>query len=195
MQEKNCFIDLETTGTDPEIHAIHQLAGIIEIDNKRIEHFDIKVNPGDAKISPEALEIAGVSVHEIREYPPAEEGFRDLKKILDGYINQYDKKDKFNFIGYNANFDDRFLRIFWRDNYYGSYFRWPALDVANLAGVMLIKKRDDPLLLNFKLMTVARYFGIKIAPEKLHDALYDIEITRELFNKIRYQYASIRSPN
>lgn len=74
MIEKNCFIDLETTGTDPGIHAIHQLAGIL-----------------------------------------------------------------------------------------------------------LRNERNDPKLPDFKLLTVCKYLGIPVDETKLHDALYDIELTRELF--------------
>ena len=94
MIEKNCFIDLETTGTNSEIHAIHQIAGIIEIAGNRVEHFDIKVNPGVRRIEKEALEIAGVTEEIIKEYPPAEEGYNALKKILNGYVKQYDNPKK-----------------------------------------------------------------------------------------------------
>lgn len=37
---------------------------------------------------------------------------------------------------------------------------------------------------NFKLMTVARTMGIEIDENKLHDATYDIELTRDIFYKI-----------
>ena len=47
-----------------------------------------------------------------------------------------------------------------------------------------------PFLKDFKLKTVAEKMKIPLDPEKLHDALYDVEITVELFdriNKIRKQ--------
>ena len=34
---------------------------------------------------------------------------------------------------------------------------------------------------NFKLITVAKAAGIEIDPNKLHDAMYDVNITKELF--------------
>lgn len=37
---------------------------------------------------------------------------------------------------------------------------------------------------NFKLMTVARTMGIEIDENKLHDATYDIELTRDIFYRI-----------
>lgn len=37
---------------------------------------------------------------------------------------------------------------------------------------------------NFKLMTVAKTMGIEIDENKLHDATYDIELTRDIFYKI-----------
>lgn len=37
---------------------------------------------------------------------------------------------------------------------------------------------------NFKLMTVAKTMGIEIDENKLHDATYDIELTRDIFYRI-----------
>jgi len=38
---------------------------------------------------------------------------------------------------------------------------------------------------NFKLMTVAEEIGIKIEEEKLHNATYDIYLTREIYRRIK----------
>jgi hypothetical protein len=40
-------------------------------------------------------------------------------------------------------------------------------------------------LSNFKLASVARYCGIKVDDSRLHDSLYDIELTRGLWLSAR----------
>ena len=37
---KELFFDLETTGTNPGKHGIHQISGLIRIDGKELEKFD-----------------------------------------------------------------------------------------------------------------------------------------------------------
>ena len=34
---------------------------------------------------------------------------------------------------------------------------------------------------NFKLMTVARFLGIEVDESQLHDALYDVKLTKEIY--------------
>ena len=104
------------------------------------------------------------------------------------YIEKFDRNDKFHFIAYNANFDDNFMRSFFKknnDNYYGSWFYWPPLDVANLAGAYLANSRSK--MINFKLMTVANFLGFEADSGKAHDALYDIETTIKVFDYLKRQ--------
>lgn len=54
------FYDLETTGTNPARHGIHQISGKIVIDGKEMETFDYHVQPNPkAQIEPKALEVGG----------------------------------------------------------------------------------------------------------------------------------------
>jgi len=41
-----------------------------------------------------------------------------------------------------------------------------------------------PSMPNFKLMTVAKHIGLDIDESKAYDAIYDVEITREIFKKL-----------
>ena len=54
-----------------------------------------------------------------------------------------------------------------------------TLDVYVLATQKLLKERSK--LLDFKLNTVCSYVGITIDDSQLHDAIYDIKLTRELY--------------
>ena len=179
---KQYFCDLETTGTDPAKHGIIQIAGAIVIDGEMKETFDWKVRPlrGDM-VSPEACKVTGVTIEQMREFPEAPVVFGQLLELLNRYVDKFNKKDKFFFVGFNSTFDDDFLRRFWEKNgdvYYGSWFWWPSIDVAVLAANKLGDARAG--MPNFKLTTVAEYLGIK-AEGSAHDAGYDIELTRKLY--------------
>lgn len=155
---KQFFIDIETNQSlDPKTGIITQLAGIIRIDNTIREKINFKDN------------IYG-----------------NFKNVLDKYIDKFNPKDKFFFIGYNSKFDTDFIRELFlknKDNYYGSYFYNPSIDVMNIAAYRFMIKSIHPE--NFKLSTVCKHLGIKITDSKLHDASYDIEKTYNLYLKLR----------
>lgn len=184
------YFDLETTGVNPQVHGIHQISGMIEIDGEIKEKLDFHVAPNQhALIDKEALKIAGVTHEQILAYPPMREVYRKIIAMLSKYVDRYDKTDKFFLCGYNnAAFDNQFFRGFFAqnyDNYFGSWFWSNSLDVMVLATLALADKRAK--LQNFKLATVAEAMGVKVEEADLHDAMYDIYLTKEIFDKIRNQ--------
>ena len=182
---KKFFYDLETTGVDHRRNGIHQLAGCIEIDGEIVENFNFKVAPNPkAIIEEEALKVGGVTLEQIQAYEAMDKVFRKFKVLLSKYCDPYDKSDKMYLVGFNnAHFDDNFLRAWFTqngDSYFGSWFHAGSLDVMVLASQYLIERRHN--MPNFKLMSVAREVGISIDESKLHDANYDILITRSVYN-------------
>lgn len=187
MAEKLLIYDCETTGVDSKECAIHQLSGMIVIDGEVKEKFDIKMRPHDgAKISDEALEVSGVTLEQISQYPTQFEGYRQITEILAKHVDKFNKQDKFHLAGYNnRSFDDMFFRaMFERQNdvYFGSWFWSDSIDAMILASGYLRGKRSQ--MVNFKLSTVAAACGIKVEAEKLHDANYDLELTYRLIKGI-----------
>lgn len=187
--------DLETTGTNPAQHGIHQIAGIILIDGKEKERFEIKLRPNPkAKIEQEALDVANVTLEQIMEYQSMEDGYQEFIKILSKYVDKFNKTDKLFLLGYNnAGFDDNFLRgLFLQngDKYFGSRFWADPMDVRVLAIRQLAPVRHQ--MENFKLKTVARQMGIEVDESKLHDAVYDVELTLEIFKRLRLTDSEIR---
>ena len=87
-------------------------------------------------------------------------------------------------VGYNnATFDNQFLRGFFLQNgdvYFGSWFWANSIDVMVLASAYLATRRPD--MENFKLSTVARTLGVDVQSASLHDAMYDIELTKAVFD-------------
>lgn len=130
--------------------------------------------------------MAGVTLEQVQSYQPMEDGYRQLVGILSKYVNKFDKRDKMYLVGYNnAGFDNSFLRALFQqcgDKYFGSWFYPNCMDVYVMVTPFLMGARND--MENFKLMTVAKTMGIEIDENKLHDATYDIELTRDIFYKI-----------
>lgn len=156
---KLLFFDLETTGVKFWRNGIHQIGGIVDIDGQEAERFDIRLAPNPAAtIEQEALDVAGVTLEQVQSYQPMEEGYRQLVGILSKYVNKFDKRDKMYLVGYNnAGFDNNFLRALFQqcgDKYFGSWFYPNCI------------------------------MGIEIDENKLHDATYDIELTRDIFYRI-----------
>lgn len=185
------FYDLETTGTNPGRNGIHQISGEIVIDGKSVETFDFKVQPNPkAQIEDAALAVGGVTREQIMAYPPMGQVYTQLVTMLAKYVNKYDKTDKFHLVGYNnRGFDDNFFRGFFLqngDNYFGSWFWADSIDVLVLASTFLADRRAD--LPNFKLATVADFLGIDTTAGKLHDASFDIYVTKAVFDFIMSKF-------
>lgn len=181
---KKLFFDLETTGVILNQHGIHQIAGMVEINDRIKEKFDFRVKPRDGcVIDPEALKTGGVTEEEILAYPSMKSVYNKLKMLLAKYVNRFDKTDKFHLVGFNnRGFDDKFLRRFFEDNddpFFGAWFHFDSLDCVTLACEYLLDRR--PKMSNFKLKTVAKELGIVVDESKLHDGVYDLEITRSVY--------------
>lgn len=196
-EQKIIFIDVETTGVDPERNGLTQLSGCVQIGDEVKESFDFFIRPFlKDEIETAALEVTGFDRRQflLPDHPNylAVEGqnFEDPRDVYDRvaamlgkYVNQYDKADKFQFVGYNAHsFDMPFMRRFWEKNgnrFFGSWFWYPCLDVMLVWAQILQPVRAE--LTNFKLATVAKHCGIKVDDTRLHDSQYDVELTRSLW--------------
>lgn len=181
---KQVFIDVETTGVMHWKNSVHQISGGVYIDDKLKDTFDFKVCPHErAIIDPIALDIGGLTNEQVLSYPHRTEVYPQLVEILGKHVNKFDKTDKYFFCAYNAHFDNAFMRAFFKqcgDNYFGSWFWSSNIDVMVLAAEYL--KNDRHKMENFKLMTVAKFLGIEVDESKAHDALYDIEITKSVYD-------------
>lgn len=186
---KDIFIDVETTGLNTNTCAIWQLSGIIEIDGIERETFNLFARPDpDQTITLAAMGATGYSLEKLMKHNLSqEELYIKFLDILDSYINKFDKNDKFNFIGYNSHsFDSNFIRrLFTRNNnnFYGSYFYHPSIDVMILAAFAAIGQRDK--LSDFKLTTVAESLGLTVDVANAHDAQYDVKLTKDIYKLIQ----------
>lgn len=190
---KAFYFDVETGGLDATTTGMTQLAAIVVIDGKQVDSISLDINPysynKEVVISPEALEVTRKTEEEIKGYPSSAEQFAKFINFLDKYIDKFDKTDKFTPVGYNSQFDMNFLREWFKDNghkFFGSYFIHKDVDVfalvKHLEFLGLIKDAQ-----NHKLGTMCTYFGVELG-EDAHDAIADIEATRELYQTLVERY-------
>ena len=178
------FFDVETTGVNPKLHSIHQLAGCIEVNGEVVEYFDIRCKPyPKAQIDPGALKVCNVTEAQIMAYPDMKIAYKQLILMLSKYIDKFDTKNKAHLVGFNNRFfDDVFLRVFFElngDLYIGSWFYTDSLDCIVLASQYLLDRREG--MQNFKQGTVAKELGIEVDKTRLHDARYDVELLRKIY--------------
>lgn len=179
---KKLYLDLETTGLDPEKSGIIQIAGIIDPGEGVMPvEFDYYMRPfRNDVISEEALAVTGKTLMQVMNYPDARGVHKQLTTMLGKYVDRYDSEDKFLLCGYNSTFDANFLRAWFTkcgNTFFGSYFWHPPIDIMAVAGWVLQNERHS--MENFKLATVAAHLQLPI-PENMHDAMADIVLTKEI---------------
>jgi DNA polymerase-3 subunit epsilon len=186
---KCIFIDTETTSANPDRGGLIQLSGIIEIDGTIAEEFDIHTNIfKNDEVTEEALQTNGYTLEQIYGFSHPNKAFVEFRKLLEKYVDPYNKADKFIALAYVANFDNTVLREWFRKNgsqYFGSYFWHPWIDIFNLAAYLYQDQRAQ--FENFKMKTVAAYLGIECDQEQCHGALYDTKIARQIYYKLTSQ--------
>lgn len=185
MQQKLFFCDVETTGTNPEVHQLWSLDGEIVIDGALKDRVSIRSSLFQGvEVDEIALETSNITKEEIVNYDHPTNCYMMLSNNLSNRINKYDKQDKAFFVAYNATFDMDFTRSFFEragDNYFHSYFFWPAIDVAQLALMALWRRRHA--MPNFKQNTVAKELGFDVDESKLHESGYDLSLLKAIFYK------------
>lgn len=186
---KLLWLDTETTGLNKEKCDIIQLAGIVIIDGEEKERFNFHCQPINwENIEPASFEKTKMTIEKLKEFPMPQELYLKLIELLNKYIDRYNKDDKFFIAGHNVQFDLEFLKNFFLkmgDKYFGSYFYYKTVDLMYFATILhtagLIK------LTSWKLGDIANYLQIEV-DDNLHDALYDIDLTRKCFCKLFAKY-------
>lgn len=186
--KKILWLDTETTGLNPKVHGLREVAFIIEIDGVEAEKGVFKINPfsytsKNVEIDDYALSISNVTVSELLTYDRSSYCFKEFMNVLTKYVNVNDKDDVFVIAGYNVSFDVGFIKAWFREmglsDSYKGLFHYKNLDVFPLVITLkhlgLIDTVDD------KLKTICDYFNIKL---DAHKAISDIEATKKLYELI-----------
>jgi len=179
---KLLFLDLETTGLDPKKNSVVQLSGVIEIDGKVVDSFNLDCAPfAEDHINDKALKVTGKTKEQILDYPQPRTVFKSFVKILNRHVDKFDKQDKFYMVGQNIKFDYDFLNEWFKkngnDHMYGLIF-FHLIDLIALATAFKLAGKINPK--DMKLKTIADEFDIVF---KQHDAMDDIRATWAIFHK------------
>lgn len=186
---KILYYDLETTGLDHKQHAPIQFAGLLEIDGQLEMELNYTMKPyPDDLIDRRALEVNGRTMEEIQTFDDPTEVLGWILERLGAHVNIRDRSDQIFLCGYNnIHFDDQFMREWFikarRPQYdFMNHFWNESLDMRVLCAAALARERKD--MPNFKLVTVARHFGIEVDDAKAHEAMYDAELVRALSRRV-----------
>lgn len=177
------WIDVETTGLDRHRNGIIQIAGLVDIDGEILERFDLQMNP-EAEFDPASQEIHGISQREIALYPAKQETFERFKALLDRYVRSDVPESRFHPGGYNVRFDLGFLEQWFhdmKDPGLSPYFRRERIDPSHMMKAFQ-EYRGRQLMPSWSLRAVAAQMGFSYAQR--HDALEDVEITREIHRRL-----------
>lgn len=189
--KKIFWFDTETTGTDPKIHGIVQLAVLMEVNNKVEEAFNarMRILPGKI-VDPKALEVTGLTQAQVtKDFEDPVVVYEELNEFMKRHGTGL-KEDRFIMAGYQSQFDCDMLNSWFNSISEGPYAYWkylqhspidvlPTLRAMRYAGII-----DTP---DTKLGTMCKYFGIEI---NAHDAFSDIKATRELTTKVFHKIFS-----
>lgn len=168
-------LDLETTGLDVTTDLPIQLACKVIRGDKQVASHSFFINP-EREISPEITKLTGITNEIVRtgySLPLAAEKWNEIA------WNNYPTW----LVGYNlVNFDLPILQNFLARHNPNRFKHPPLLGVIDVMFLCCqhFKQKKWP-----KLIDSGRRLGIQFDPDALHDALADVELTWEVYKKIK----------
>jgi DNA polymerase III subunit epsilon len=169
------FIDLETTGLDPELHEIIEFAAIkTRIDDEKIEIIstaEFKIFP-EYPVDPFIAKLNGYNEDQWdRESVSPEEALGGIFSLL---------RDTWH-AGSNPKFDESFLKVLAKKLHwnYPRISNYHLLDVSTMAFPLLVNGNVERL----KQETIAKYYGIDGGGHRaMADAMQCLSILAKLNN-------------
>jgi DNA polymerase III subunit epsilon len=173
------FLDTETSGLDPKVHGILQIAAEFHQDGKLIKSFNEKCNTNIKTIDLGALKVNKVAFGSIKNLTPNEVV---LKLFVDFILGL---PANTIIAGHNVSFDINFLKEWLTVNGvtgWGSIFSHRVLDTYPLAAYLkeIGAIKTDKLHLE----NIAEALNIAVNKSDLHSAQYDVELTAKIYYKI-----------
>lgn len=190
MRKHNiAFIDLETTGLDPEKHEIIEIGCVLVKQVPRdglgaglevIEEFDLKIKPEHIETAdPEALAINGYNSADWLFAVDLPAAMKVVSEKTDGAI----------LIAHNLTFDWLFLEKAFAKTGVPNKMDFRRLDLLSIAFAKLYDKLE---IQRFSLYSLCKYFGIE--NERAHTALSDtrasVESIKNFLTSINFPYFS-----
>ncbi len=173
------FIDTETTGTDPNVHEIIELAVIIARQVERpgrgpkidiIEEAEWKIKPKRIeKAEPEALRVNGYNEVDWMFAIDREKAMKEFAKKTESCI----------FVSHNLTFDYAFVSKAFEETVVDNRMHYGKLDTISIAFARLY---DAPQADRFSLKSLCTL--LKVDNAKAHTALADTRALVEVYRKM-----------
>ena len=162
------LVDIETTGLSPRTDEIIEIGAIKVKENKIIDKYDSLIRI-DRPLNPFITNLTGITNEMLQKG-------KDSMQVLEEFM---DFTGQNIIIGHNVNFDINFIYDKC-EIYLDSYFKNDFIDTMRIA------KKIMPNCRNYKLGTLAEMFNVDY--KNAHRGLKDVEITYEVYNKLK-EYA------
>ncbi len=169
------FIDVETTGFDPDVAEIIELAVVIA---KMKDGELVVTDQLDVKIRPEHIEDADPQALRINGYNEADWLF--AVNLEDAMKSFADKTEGAIFVAHNITFDHGFIAKAFKKTGIENKMHYHKLDTISIAFAVLHGNDDEMNKLSLK--ALAEYYGIE--NKKAHTAFADTYATYEVFKKM-----------
>ena len=159
------LVDIETTGLSPRTDEIIEIGAIKVKENKIIDTYNTLIKI-DRNLNPFITKLTGIT-NKMLETGKGRD--KALEEFVDFTGNEI-------IMGHNVNFDINFIYdkcLSYLDYYLSNDF----------VDTMRIAKHILPNIQNYKLGTLANYFGVDYS--SAHRGLKDVEITYEVYNKLK----------
>jgi len=182
VKHKVLWLDTETTGVDHRANAPIQIAALATIGYEEVGQFEALFQPWKgAAIEDQALAVNKRTREEIETFMSARDGWKIFAAFMGGFVNKFDKADKFWLMGYNVGFDLDMLRTLAEkcgEKYLMSYIYWPPLCVAQQIAAKY--PRQWAAMPSRKLGAVCEAFGVELG-DAAHDAMADVRAVKKLW--------------
>ncbi len=178
MKKHNlAFIDLETTGLNPDKHEIIEI-GCLVVRQPQVAggNFEV-IDELDIKVKPLHLERAEPEALRINGYNEADWLFAvELSQALSALAG---KTDNAIMVAQNVTFDWSFLHRAFETTGVQNRMHFPKIDLISIA---FGKLYNDTRIERYNLRELARFFNVE--NEKAHSAMSDIRTTFEIYKKL-----------
>ncbi len=171
------FVDIETTGFDPEVHEIVELAYIL-VRQKGGEGKEFEViEEREFKIKPEHIETADPQALKINGYDESQWIFANT---LAEAMQVFAMKSKGAiFTAHNVIFDHSFIEKAFKKTGIKNEMAFARLDTISVA---FAKLHANPRADRFALSKLCEFFGVQ--NERAHSALADTRALFEVYKKL-----------
>ncbi len=173
------FIDVETTGLDPEKHELIEIGCILARQVPRegkgpmlevLDEFEFKILPEHLETAdPESLMINGYTPERWATAIPLKEAMEKFSEKVRGA----------SFVAHNVAFDLAFIDKAFKKSEVKNLMHYHRIDTISLAFAVLY---DKPEVEKFSLRFLCEYFGI--TNQNAHTALSDARATFEVYKKL-----------